>query len=302
MFSFIFINRPGKIFIFFFTGNYNNSVSSRKQAKQPSKNVVELPPVKRSSNSSRWARSWANHRAQQTLLTRNSSKSWSTGPRDESNEFVKCNSVQVTHPRSRGVQLDAKAAEMFDRLRSIYLNKEERSRRLQTIRERMDEFQKRSVRNEVNKSIQEFNMKMKEDQNNRRELRRVRERFSETKKCRLKTMHMSLNALEVPAVPRLAYGLPQEGKEFSVPFSSKKTTDEIKKMWRMAIVRKNCIDSFLNKVSQRRQDLPDITVKTIERPSLIKNQVSPTAVQELPSERHGVIEESKGISIYMVTL
>lgn len=240
-------------------------------------NVAQLKPVRHSEKNGRWARSWANQRAQQAMLTRNASGERSkslTTLTEERSVKTQPRSISV---RSRNIELDAKAAELFGRLRSIYLNDEERGRRLEGIRERISEFQKKSIRKEVNKRIQEYNTRLKEDERNRKELRRVREKFIETKKTRLRNMHMSRNALEVPAVSRMAYGLPQEGKEFSVPFSSKKTTDEIKKMWRTAMVRQSCIDSFLQKVSQRQQDLPDVTVKTPPRmASSTRSQVSST--------------------------
>ena len=237
------------------TRNGTSECSKRASKRKPSSHSEK--------NDKRWARNWANHRAHQAVLTRNQpserSKSCETQSTDE---MVKMN---VTHRlpslRSRNIELDAKAAETFNRLRSIYVNEEERNRRLQCIRERMNEFQKRTIKKEVNKSIQEFNKRLKEDEQNRKELRRVRDKFVETKKHRLRHMHVSRNALEVPAVSRLAYGLPQEGKEFSVALSSKKTTNEIKNLWRMAFVRKQCIDSFIDKVSQRHQELPEITVK-----------------------------------------
>lgn len=176
---------------------------------------------------------------------------------------------------TRKIELDVKAAEAFRRLRSIYVNEEARDHRLQSIRDRMNEFQQKSIKNEVNKSIQDFNRRLKEDEQNRKELRRVREKFQETRKERLKHMHVSRNALDVPAVSRLAYGLPKEGKEFSVAFSSKKTTEEIKKLWRMAIVRQQCIDSFINKVSHKRQELPGVTVKPrLRAPSLTTTESS----------------------------
>ena len=247
----------------------------------PSKPPHSKPANARKSsvkNDRRWARNWANHRAHQAVLTRNQfseksserSQSCKTHTTDRTPKMnVPRRSLSV---RSRNIELDAKAAEVFSRLKSIYVNEEERDRRLQSIRERMNEFQKKSIKTEVNKSILEFNKKLKDDEHNRKELRRVREKFLETKKQRLKHMHVSRNALDVPAVSRLAYGLPQEGKEFSATFSSKKTTDEIKNLWHMAFVRKQCIDSFISKVSQMRQDLPDVTVRRRSRgPSLTTN-------------------------------
>lgn len=242
-----------------------------------SKAATERKPSSHYSvkNDRHWARTWANHRAHQAVLTRNQSseksrersKSCETQSTDRTLTMnVPRRSLSI---RSRNIELDPKAAEVFSRLRSIYVNEEERNRRLQCIRERMNEFQKTSIKKEVNKSIHEFNKKLKEDEQNRKELRRVREKFIETKKQRLKHMHISRNALEVPAVSRLAYGLPKEGKEFSVPLSSKKTTDEIKNLWRMAFIRKQCIDSFINKVSKMQPELPGVTVKPrLKAPSL----------------------------------
>ena len=239
--------------------------------KKVSENVDWLPIVKDLKiadgpvENSRWARSWANHRAQLTMLTRSGSERTRSSLTDdrasEKRKISKAESRSI-NGRSHDIELDGKAAQMFRRLRSIYLNHEERGRRVESIRARMNEFQTQTIRKEVNKRIQEFNRRLKEDEKNRRELRRVREKFSETKKSRLKKMHISRNALERPSVSRLAYGLPKEGKEFSVPFSSKKTTEEIKKLWRTAIVRKNCVDRFLKKVSQRNQNLTDVTMKS----------------------------------------
>ena len=237
---------------------------TRNETSQCSKRVNERKSSNFSTkNDQRWARNWANHRARQAVLTRDQSSERSKSCETQStDETMKMNpSHRSLSVRSRNIELDAKSAETFSRLRSIYLNEEGRNRRLQCIRERMNEFQQKTIKKEVNKSIQEFNKKVKEDEQNRKELRRVREKFLETKKRRLKHMHVSRNALEVPAVSRLAYGLPKEGREFSVALSSKKATNEIKNLWRMAFVRKQCIDSFINKASQRQQELPDITVK-----------------------------------------
>ena len=248
----------------------------RRDNLLPSKQVNERKSSVK--NDKRWARSWANHRAHQAVLARNQF-SEKTRERSQSCEIQTTSKAakmnvprRFSSVRSRNIQLDAKAANVFSRLKAIYVNEEERDRRLQSIRERMNEFQQKSIKTEVNKSIQEFNKKLKEDEQNRKELRRVREKFLETKKQRLRHMHVSRNALDVPAVSRLAYGLPQEGKEFSAAFSSKKTTDEIKNLWRMAFVRKQCIDSFINKVSQTHQELPDVTVRRRSRgPSLTTN-------------------------------
>ncbi|XP_028390908.1 uncharacterized protein LOC114515798 [Dendronephthya gigantea] len=241
------------------------------------KPTTEIKPSYRPvKNDRRWARSWANHRARQAVLSRNES----TFERSKSCETRSTTKTENMNPprrskSTRNITLDAKAAETFRRLRSIYINEEARDRRLQSIRERMNEFQQKSIKKEVNKSIQEFNRRLKEDEQNRKELRRVREKFQETKKQRLKHMHVSRNALDVPAVSRLAYGLPKEGKEFSVAFSSKKTTDEIKKLWRMAIVRQQCIDSFISKVSHSQQELPGVTVKPrLRAPSLTTTESS----------------------------
>ena len=260
-----------------FTDIFKVSLVTRNDPSPSSKPLCSKPATEHKSsrhsvkNYGRWARTWANHRAHQAVLTRNQlsdnaserSKSCETHSMDK---MAKMNVPRRTSSvRSRNIELDAKAAEVFSRLKSIYVNEEERDRRLQCIRERMNEFQKKSIKNEVNKSIHEFNKRVKEDEQNRKELRRVREKFLETKKRRLKYMHVSRNALDVPAVSRLAYGLPQEGKEFSVALSSKKTTDEIKNLWRMAFIRKQCMDSFINKVSQTHQELPDVTVKRSSR-------------------------------------
>ena len=266
-----------------------------------SKSVNERKSL--AKNDKHWARSWANHRAHQAVLTRNQfgektrqrSQSCETQTTSKAAKMnVPCRFSSV---RSRNIELDAKAANAFSRLKAIYVNEEGRDRRLQSIRERMNEFQQKSIKTEVNKSIQEFNKKLKEDEQNRKELRRVREKFLETKKQRLRHMHVSRNALDVPAVSRLAYGLPQEGKEFSAAFSSKKTTDEIKDLWRMAFVRKQCIDSFIDKVSQMHQELPDVTVRGRSRaPSLTTNGSSTRPhLEEIPSKKNHLdeIQESK---------
>ena len=243
-------------------------------------------------NDQRWARNWANQRAHQAVLTRNQqseklserSRSCETQSTDEIGKMYGP-ARRTSSVRSRNIELDAKAAEVFTRLRSIYVNADERNRRLQCIRERMNEFQKKSIKKEVNKSIQEFNKRLKEDERNRKELRRVREKFLKTKKQRLKHMHGSRNALEVPEVSRLAYGLPQDGKEFSVALSSKKTTDEIKQLWRTAFIRKQCIDSFINKVSQMHQELPDVTIKSRLR--------APSLARDLQLQKHQVTREKR---------
>lgn len=228
-------------------------------------------------NDTRWARNWANHRAHQTVLTGNHPME-RLSQRSRRCDTQSTEKTNVPHTmssaRSRPIEMDAKAAELFNRIRSIYVNEEEHNRRLQRIRERMDDFQKESIKKEVNISIHEFNKKLKEDEQNRKELRRVREKFLETKKQRLRRMHVSRNALEAPTISRLAYGLPREGKEFSMALSSKKTMEEIKGLWRMAFIRQQCIDSFIDKVFQTRQELPDVTVKKRSK-SLIANNEHP---------------------------
>lgn len=260
-------------------------------------------------NQQNWARKWANHRAQQAILMKDVHST-----KEDSNKLQNCKIVRqdekvLTTKRSPlslnvhlpNVQFNEKSADVFSRLRSIYSNENERNRRLRNIHERMNELQKKSIKKQVDLSIREFRRRSEEDKSNRKELKRVREKFLETKKTRQSQMHVSQSALDAPAVSRQAYGLPLEGKEFTVSLSSKKTTAEMKNLWRMALLRKQCIDSFMSNISLMHRPLDALTLpqseSSLQRNDRLRSDSEDYTIHRL--NKYNSLEKGKG-DIFLV--
>ena len=98
----------------------------------------------------------------------------------------------------------------------------------------------------MDESLRQYQKKMEIDKDNRKELKRVRDRYFEDKKRRTQHSHISLNALESPQVSRHAYGLPEEGKEFEETQLIQKTERKLQGIWKKAVRRAIVIDKLLN--------------------------------------------------------
>lgn len=222
--------------------------------------------------SNTWAREWANHRAKQTCVVNGNEQHHDMEMSDDDVEEKDSYQEYMDHKRAcavpyqkrrqKVVSLSEREAVTMRRLRGIYCNTKEKSQRVEKLKESIKALQDRTLHTEVDASLREYDKKTKIDKGNRKELKRVRDRYFKDKERRTKHTHISLNALETPQVSRLAYGLPEEGKEFEDTKLARKTEQRLQEIWKKAVRRAIVIDKMINSNKKGQEpSLPQIKIK-----------------------------------------
>lgn len=224
-----------------------------------------------SSNTTTWARQWANHRAKQTGVVAGNDHHHDMEMGDENEEkdsyqeymdHKRACAVPYQKRRRKVVSLSEREAATMRRLRGVYCNTKEKSLRVEKLKESIKALEDRTLHTEVDASLREYDKKTKTDKGNRKELKRVRDRYFKDKERRTKHSHISLNALETPQVSRHAYGLPEEGKEFEETKLASKTEQRLQEIWRKAVRRAIVIDKIINSNKKGLEPrLPQIKIK-----------------------------------------
>ena len=212
----------------------------------------------RPAENSAWAKKWATQRSQYSSIcdspVRASRCASSTVPQ------TPYSGVRPSGRKKEIANPSEKDAAIIKRLHGIYGNRTDRVSRAEKLRESLGNFQKRIMHNEINTSLRNYAKKVEEDKKSRRELKRVRDRYTRDKERRSRHSFISLNALEAPQVPRKAYGLPDEGQELQDTSNiTRKTRSELKNIWQKSM-RRIALVQGLVKLSPEKNDkrIPNI--------------------------------------------
>ncbi|XP_031564395.1 uncharacterized protein LOC116299824 isoform X2 [Actinia tenebrosa] len=251
------------------------------------------------SKSATWARQWANHRAKQTgVVTSNEQhhdmeiSDDDVEEKDSYQEYIdhkRACAVPYQKRRQKVVSLSEREAATMRRLRGIYCNTKEKSLRVEKLKESIKALQDRTLHTEVDASMREYDKKTKVDKGNRKELKRVRDRYFKDKQRRTKHSHISLNALETPQVSRHAYGLPEEGKEFEETTLARKTEKRLQDIWKKAVRRAIVIDKMIN--SNKKALEPSLPLIRVKRTSVSREATQHEApVESNPKSQNNLID------------
>lgn len=250
--------------------NFHNEklppINNRQRTTHVSRHINNTQPqINTTQNTNEFsARKWANHRSTQMPDDR-------LIAREKEMPFVNPQELKRAFPvprqkrRERVVSLNEKEAAAMRRLQGIYANTKERNLRAERIQHTLKALQDKTLHTEVSESLREYQKRVEIDKGNRKELKRVRDNYHRDKKRRTSRSHISLNALESPQVSRLAYGLPEEGKEFGESHLVHKTEVRLQEIWQKAVRRAVVIDKFLQHAVKSNAEtdlhLPKIKVK-----------------------------------------
>ncbi|XP_065071323.1 uncharacterized protein LOC135695997 isoform X2 [Rhopilema esculentum] len=133
---------------------------------------------------------------------------------------------------------------------------------------------------------------------NMNELKNVRKKFWSEKKKRVSSTYVSVAALDTPEVDRYAYGLPEEGKEYTfVKKSFVKSKTEYKDKWDKSVQKAKSIVKLLDlkeKVKQTRT-LPILKPLTSQskRTKLFESEVNNCEPMKEEDEVAEIIDENR---------
>lgn len=157
--------------------------------------------------------------------------------------------------------MNEKEAMLFKRLKGIYANSTERNLRAQRLQTSINSLQTKTLHSEIDCSMREYKRRQEDDKRNRSELKRVRDRFSKDKERRHRRSHVSANALECPRVSRQAYGLPEDGQEYSQSGVTQHAQQKLRDIWKNAMKRAALVDKMINVRKKSNIEIPEIKVR-----------------------------------------
>lgn len=208
-----------------------------------------------------WAKSWARERAGHTYVHSNGCTNCTT--HNGRNHLGTSNNAGFKSARRKNevVAMNEKEAMLFRRLKGIYANSTEKTLRAQRLQSSINSLQTRTIHSEIDYSLREYKRKQEEDKRNRSELKRVRDRYSKDRERRYRRSHVSLSALEMPQVSRHAYGLPEDGHEYSHSSVVQHTQEKLRDIWQNAMKRAAIVDKMIRIRTKERDPLPQIKVR-----------------------------------------
>ena len=204
-----------------------------------------------------WARTWATHRSQHSSFC---NKETPTGSARVAVPVIPFTGVRPPCRRKKVVAPSEKEVAVFKRLQAVYGNTKDRVLRAEKLRQSLSSLQNRTMRLEISASLRDYTNKNEQDRQSRRELKRVRERYSRDKERRNRFSFVSLNALEAPQVPRQAYGLPDEGQELNSSGALKKTQKELRNIWHKSMRRAAIVHKMVQ-LPKQENNVPKIELK-----------------------------------------
>lgn len=205
-----------------------------------------------------WAKSWARVRAQQTNVH---SKGCTAKGRNPILSPLTNTGLKSARKKTEVVAMNEKEAMLFKRLKGIYANSTDRTRRAQRLQNSISSLQTRTLHSEIDCSLREYKRRQEEDMRNRSELKRLRDRFSKDRERRHRKSYVSINALECPRVSRHAYGLPEDGQEDTQSGVTHHAEQKLRDIWRNAMKRAALVDKMINVRTKNKIKLPEIKVR-----------------------------------------
>lgn len=206
-----------------------------------------------------WAKSWAHMRAEQTNV--HSKGCTAHNGRDPILSPLTFTGLKSERKKNEVVAMNEKEAMMFKRLKGIYANSTERSLRAQRLQNSINSLQTRTLHSEIDYSLKEYKRRQEDDKKNRSELKRLRDRFSKDKERRHRRSHVSVNALECPQVSRHAYGLPEDGHEYTQSGVTQHAQQKLRDIWKNAIKRAALVDKMISIRTKEKASLPEIKIR-----------------------------------------
>ncbi|XP_048584638.1 uncharacterized protein LOC116603437 isoform X2 [Nematostella vectensis] len=246
---------------------------------------------------SSWAQKWATLRSEQTnVLFKGVSEKEVRARVDKQctlgNEYR--NARKPRRKRKETIlSLSEKEAASMKQLRGVYANSTEKVLRTERLRDSIKALQSKTLHTEIDSSMKEYRRKIESDKNNRSELRRVRERYQKDKKRRDLRSHISQGALDTPQVSRLAYGLPEDGREFEETKIGAKTERRLKEIWQNAVKRTLAIDKLINAKSREDITLPRIRIKR-RSTSKLSNHATPDTERKTSANSYAGVQVALG--------
>eukprot|EP00794_Sanderia_malayensis_P005130 gene5130-5778_t len=135
-----------------------------------------------------------------------------------------------------------------------------RKQRRRRIEETINTQQRQTFEKQLYETKKELDDQLRRNITNVTELRKVRKRYLREKQKRVNTTYVSIAALEMPEVDRYAYGLPAEGKEYTLlrPSKTLEAKEMVRKKWESSIKKTNALVKMidLSKKIEKSRTLP----------------------------------------------
>ncbi|XP_078357718.1 uncharacterized protein LOC144642595 isoform X3 [Oculina patagonica] len=226
---------------------------------RPGNRKVGIRTVTQDKEQQPWAKSWARSRAEQTNV--HSKGSTTNKGRNPILSPLSNTGFKSARKKNEVVAMNEKEAMLFKRLKGIYANSTDRTMRAQRLQTSINSLQTRTLHSEIDCSLKEYKRRQEDDKKNRSELKRLRERFSKDKERRHRRSHVSVHALECPRVSRQAYGLPEDGQEYTPSGVTQHAEQKLRDIWRNAMKRAALVDKMINVRKKSNVQLPEIKVR-----------------------------------------
>lgn len=230
-----------------------------KDKPRPGNRKVGIRAGTQDKEQQSWAKSWARVRAEQTNV--HSKGCTSHKGRNPILSPLTNTGFKSARKKNEVVAMNEKEAMLFKRLKGIYANSTERTMRAERLQSSINSLQTRTLHSEIDCSLKEYKRRQEDDKRNRSELKRLRDRFSKDKERRHRRSYVSANALECPRVSRQAYGLPEDGQEYTQSGVTEHAQQKLRDIWKNAMKRAALVDKMINVRTKSKIEVPEIKVR-----------------------------------------